>query len=173
MDYANRTGFILIRTENGVTRKVFELVKGYDWVIGAWAVTGDYDIVVWANARDENELFTFAATLRSLAGVEFTNSRLVHEGYVTDFKTFTRPRGAWVRLRADKLGPAPTYLRDLPYVGAYATIAGDYDYLVWAFGDDVHDAVEHVLSMTENRDWRTYTHVPILGYFNRKFEGGL
>jgi hypothetical protein len=170
MEFANKTGYVFVRTRAGVTRKVFEQVRANDWVIGAWAVTGDYDIVVWANARNEEELFTQAAILRNMAGVEYTNSRLVHSGFVADFKTFNSRNGAWVRLRADKLGPPPNFLRDLPYVGAYATIAGDYDYLVWAFGDDVHDAIEHVLAMTENRDWRTYTHVPILAYFNHKFD---
>ena len=173
MDYTNKTGYIFLKVNTGYTREVFEQFKTTDWVIGAWAVTGDYDLIVWVNAKTEDDLYRYANSIREWKGVEMTNSHYVHDGFLTNFETLTNPNGAWVRLRVDTMKDIPTYLKNYNFVGSYASIPGEYDYLVWTNGETVHETIENVLTMTKDRTWRTYTHIPVYTYFNENMNNVL
>jgi hypothetical protein len=171
MEFTKKTGYIFIKTATSTTKHIFDTLKTNDWVIGAWVVTGDYDIIAWVNAKNEDDLFTYAQTVRHYAGVEYTNSHYVYNGYVQNFETFTNPNGAWVRVRGlDHLdGTVQKNLKDYAFVGGWVTIPGDYDYLVWTHGKTTHEAMENVLRMTETQNWKTYTHVPVYTYLNPTF----
>ncbi len=170
MQLKNRTGYIFLRTNGSSTKKVWEHLKTLDFVIGAWVVTGDYDVITWVNAKNEDDLYRYATTLRHIAGVELTNSHLAHAGDVRDWKSFEGQHGAWVRVRADKIETTAASLKEMSYVGGWAEIPGDYDYLVWTQGKDLRETTENVMRMTEHAGWRTYTHVPVWAYLNKDMQ---
>jgi len=169
MEYT-KTGYVLVKTNNGLAKEVFEHFKEADFVIAAWVVTGDYDVIAWLNATSDDDLYRQASTIREWRGVESSTSHLVHEGYLANMETLDNQNGAWVRLRVDKLAAAPGVLREHPFVGGWARIPGDYDYLVWIVGKTVRETMEHVLTIGEHRNWKTLTHIPLFTYRNKKMK---
>ena len=173
MQYSKKTGYIFVKTNPGYTKEVYDHFTKADFVIGAWVVTGDYDIIAWVNAHNEDDLYKYATTIRGWNGVEYTNSHYVHEGYVEDVNALRNTNGTWVRLRADNMQDFPNYLREYPYVKAWASMPGEYDYLVYTTGNTMHEAMENVLKMTHHRNWRTYTHVPLYAHWNTNWNANL
>jgi uncharacterized protein with GYD domain len=169
MEFNNRTGYIFIRTQGGNTKKVFEQFKKPDWVIGAWTVTGEYDVIAWVNAKNEDEVYNWANTIKMWEGVEYTNSHFVHNGYFKDMETLNNPNGAWVKIRGDRMDAILTYLKDYNYVGGWVNVPGEYDFLAYVYGDNPRATLENVLRMTENHNWRTYTHIPLYTYVNKNY----
>ncbi len=173
MEYNKRTGYIFLKTITGNTKNIFDQIAKTDWAIGAWAVTGEYDIIAWVNAKNEEDLYSFANTLRTWEGVEFTNSHYVYNGFVENWDSLDSENGAWVRLRGHHQDNIPAHLKDYDFIGGWANITGDYDFLVWTHGDTTRATLENVLRMTENRNWRTFTHIPVYTYINHDFKDKL
>jgi hypothetical protein len=173
MEFRIRTGYIFLKTIMGHTKKVFEQIATMEWVIGAWAVTGEYDVITWVNAQTDEELYQYVNTLRRWEGVEFTNSHFVFNGQIIDWDSLKNPNGAWVRLRANSMENIPAHLTEYPFIGSWANIPGDYDFLIWTHGATTRETLEQVLRFTENRNFKTFTHIPVYTYLNDTFRARL
>ena len=173
LELKNRTGFIYVRTQGGTTRRIFDQLRGQDWVVGVWTVTGDPDLIVWVNAKHYDDMYGWSQTIKTWNGVEFTNSHFVHNGYVNNFDAMSDPNGVWVRLRTDRMDTVPTQLKDYnDRIGCWVNMPGEYDFMIWFTGTDTRDALDNVLRFTENRNWRSHTHVPCQAYLNPNYRKG-
>jgi hypothetical protein len=47
---------------------------------------------------------------------------------------------------------------------------GDSDYLLWTTGNTVRETTQNVLKLTEHRNWRTLTHIPLYPHRNQTFQ---
>lgn len=51
MDWKNRSAYVFIKTTKGKATEVWKRFQTWDNVIGTWIVSGDYDVIVWFDAR--------------------------------------------------------------------------------------------------------------------------
>jgi hypothetical protein len=170
MNYNKKTAYIMVKTHVGYARKVFEQFKTTDWVIGTWLVSGDYDLIVWVNAKNEDEVYNYAKTIKTWEGIYHTNSYYVYDGNLTNFEEMTNLNGAWVRVRGENIETMPEYFNKYDYITNWACIPGDFDYMVWFNGKTHIETMDHILNVTENHKWHTYTHLPVTSYMNNKYK---
>jgi hypothetical protein len=169
MEYQNRTAYITIKTERGTTRKVFEALQNHDWVIGAWIVSGTNDVMAWTNARSQEETYTYANSIRTIPGVNYTHSHFVHGGYVNNMDEMKNPTGVWVWIRATDMNSALANIKKYPTVANWACMPGEYDYLAYMTGKNMNETLDNILNMSEQNNWQTYTEVPVKSYFNPNY----
>ena len=169
MEFNKKTAYVYIKTQPGQTRKVYEQFKKQDWVIGAWAVTGEYDIIAWIHAKNEDDVYNYASTMKGWQGVDFTTSYFVHNGYLEDYRKLDNPNGVWVRMRTDQMQQALGYFKEYDFVRSWANLPGEYDFNLFIAGDSTRSALENVIRLTENRNWKTYTYVPVYSYLNPSY----
>lgn len=169
MEFNKRTAYVYIKTHAGQTRTVWEQFKKHDWVIGAWAVTGEYDIVAWVNARNDDDVYNYANTIKSWQGIDFTTSYFVHNGYLPDFQKLDTADGVWVRLRTDDMQKAVALFKQHEFIRSWANLPGEYDFTLFVTGDNLRHALENVVRLTENHNWKTQTYVPVYSYLNQNY----
>ncbi len=169
MEFNKRTAYVYIKTQTGHTKQVYDHFLKHDWVIGAWAVTGEYDVIAWVNAKNDDDVYNYASTIKGWEGVDYTTSYLVHNGYLQDYGRLDTPNGVWVRLRVDRMDQALTYFKDYNFIGSWANLPGEYDFTLYITGESTRAAIENVLRLTEKRPWRTLTYVPVYSYLNANY----
>jgi hypothetical protein len=169
MEFNKKTAYVYIKTQAGQAKQVYEQFRKQDWVIGAWAVTGEYDIIAWVNARNDDDVYTYANTMKGWAGIDYTTSYFVHNGYFHDYNKIDDPNGVWVRLRTEHMQEALGHFKEHDYIRSWANLPGEYDFLLYVTGDSTRVALENVMRLTENHKWRTQTYVPVYHYLNANY----
>jgi len=173
MEFNKRTAYIYVKTNPGQLNKVFEQFRKHEFVIGAWAVTGDYDCIAWVNAKNDDDIYNWANTMKNWEGIDYTTSHFVHNGYIQNFDQLHSPAGVWLRLRTNKMDVMPAIFKDHPYVASWANVPGEYDFVCYLTGENLQKALENVVHLTENHNWKTYTHVPVYTYLNDNYRNKL
>ncbi len=169
MEFNKKTAYVYVKTVAGQAKHVYEQFRKHDWVIGAWAVTGEYDIIAWSNARNDDDVYNYASTLKGWDGVDYTTSYFVHNGYFHDFTKIEDEHGVWVRMRTDQMQDALAHFKDHDFIRSWANLPGEYDFLLFVTGKTTRDALENVMRLTESRRWRTQTYVPVYHYLNANY----
>jgi hypothetical protein len=168
-DWSKRSAFLLVQTDWEAGQKLWKDVQKWDQTIGAWLVTGSWDMVVWVDARSWEELYEKVVWVRSQKGVKATSSHFVYKGTKSDKWWWDWPVGNWVLARGPRLNGDLKDFRTHPWAVTAASIPGDWDYLVWVGGKKWEEVWEHVGEMNKG-GWHTQTLVPLKSWWNRSWK---
>ena len=78
MDWKNRSAYVFIKTSKGKANNVWQRFHEWENVIGTWIVSGDWDVIVWFDAEDLENVHRCVATIKDWNEVEHTSSHMVY-----------------------------------------------------------------------------------------------
>jgi len=169
MEWKNRTAYAFIKTKNGNAHTVWERLQTWDNMIGAWIVTGEYDVVAWFDAKDWDTIHDCVATIKSWHEVEDTNTHMVHNGFKTQGWWWDQPVGAWMLLKESTLDDTTNNMPNWNWVTSGASIPGEWDYMAWVEGNNWDDIWNHLNEM-KSTQWRTQALIPIKSWWNKSWK---
>jgi len=169
LDWKNRTAYVFIKTNKSKAQEVWQRFQKWDNVIGTWVVAGEWDVIVWFDAQDMDTVHRCVNTIKEWNEVENTSSHMVYNGFKKDWWWWEKPAGAWILLRENKLDEADTVLKNWDWTTSGASIPGEWDYLAWIGGQNWDEVWNHILEI-KNKDWQTYSCVPIKSWWNENWK---
>ncbi len=159
----------MVKTAGGSAEKVFETFKKWPKVIGMSIVAGEWDLVVWIDAADLEEVYRYSSKVRKLKGVVANSSHWVREGWKNAAWWWQKPAGAWVWWRAPKLDSEWTKAASLPWTVSTASVPGHWDGVTWISGKDWDAVSDHVLEF-QRLGWETKTLMPLRTWWNKSWK---
>lgn len=169
MDWKNRSAYVFIKTTKSKAHEIWQRFQGWDNVIGTWIVAGEWDVIVWFDAKDWDAVHRCVADIKNWPEVEQTSSHMVYTGYKTDQWWWEKPAGAWVTIRENKLDEASNKIKEWNWLTSGASIPGYWDYITWVAGENWDDVWNHVMEM-KTEDWQTSAYVPIKSWWNQDWK---
>ena len=169
MDWKNRSAYVFIKTTKGKAHDVWQRFQQWENVIGTWTVPGDWDVIVWFDSTDLENVHQCVSTIKGLDEVENTSSHMVYNGYKKDHWWWEKPAGAWVLVKENKLDEANWKIKNWNWTTSGASIPGEWDYMAWVEGQNWDDVWNHLLEM-KYQDWQTSTYVPIKSWWNKNWK---
>lgn len=165
LEWKDRSAYAFIKTTKGNAHQVWERLKTWDTMIGAWIITGEYDVVAWFDAEDWDTIHDCVATIKAWPEVEDTNTHMVHNGFKTERWWWDHPVGAWILLKEKTLDEATKAISNWDWVTSGASIPGNWDYMAWVEGNNWDDIWNHLYEM-KSTQWRTSALIPIKSWWN-------
>lgn len=169
MEWKKRSAYVFIRTEPGKTEDIWHKVQKWEKTIGAWVVTGEWDIITWIDAQNWDEVYAATWELREWDGVNLTSSHFVYNGSKNWEWWWDKPAGTWVLLRDLTHNRNLTQLQGYQWITSIASVPGPWDYMVWISGDNWSDVWDRVWKLNKE-GWQTLTKVPIRSWWNHAWE---
>jgi len=169
MDWKNRSAYVFIKAGKGRAHDVWQRFRNWENVIGAWVVTGDWDVIVWFDAQDWDTVHRRVAEIKSWGEVEHTSSHMVYTGFKNDNWWWEKPVGTWVLLREGRLDETSEKIRRWNWATSGASIPGDWDYITWVAGENWDEVWNHVMEM-KAESLQTSTYVPIKSWWNQNWK---
>jgi hypothetical protein len=121
------------------------------------------------DAHSWEDLYDKVVELRSTKGVRATSTHFVYKGMKNGKWWWEWNAGSWVWLRTPKLNGEMKRMTQWPWLTSVASVPGDWDYLVWAGGNDWEKVWQNVWSMNK-AGWHTETLVPIKSWWNKSWK---
>jgi len=168
-DWSKRSAYLLVQTDWGAGEKLFKDVQKWDDAIGAWMVTGPWDLMIWVDAKNWEDLYKKAVWLRNQKGVKATSSHFVYKGMKNDKWWWDWAAGAWVMVRSPHLNGEINQLSKWNWATSAASIPGDWDYVAWIGGKKWEEVWDHIGEMNKN-GWHTQTLVPLKSWWNKAWK---
>jgi hypothetical protein len=169
MDWKNRSAYVFIKTTKGKAHDVWQRFQTWENVIGTWIVSGDWDVIVWFDSTNLENVHQCVSTIKGWNDVEQTSSHMVYNGYKKDSWWWEKPAGAWVLLREQNLDEATWKIKNWNWTTSGASIPGEWDYMTWVEGQNWDDVWNHLLEM-KYQNWQTSTYVPIKSWWNKNWK---
>ena len=169
MNWKDRSAYVFIKAKEGKAHDIWQRFQTWDNMIGAWIVTGEYDVVAWFDAKDWNTVHDCIASIKEWHEVEDTNTHMVHEGYKKESWWWERPVGAWMLFKENKLDDTTRNITKWDWITSGASIPGNWDYMAWVEGNNWDEVWNHLYEM-KNGYWRTAALVPIKSWWNQTFK---
>lgn len=168
-DWSKRSAYLLVQADWKTCEKLWKEVQGWEQTIGAWIVTGSWDLVVWVDAKNLDELYEKVVWIRGHKGVTATSSHFVYKGTKNDKWWWDWRFGNWVFVRSPHLNGEIKDIRKLSWAASAASIPGDWDYLVWVGGKSWEQVWGHVGDLNKG-GWHTQTLVPVKSWWNKRWK---
>jgi hypothetical protein len=171
MEWENRSAYMFVKAQPDQVEALWAKAKAWSHALGAWIVTGDWDLLVWIDAEDASAMQRLVAEARQWTGVELTSSHFVHQGYKNGKMWWDKPAGVWMLARGR--GPLNRWEELTGWDGQVSTasIPGAWDSMSWVWGDDWGQAWNRVLE-AKKQGWETQTLVPMKSWWNQKVAAG-
>ena len=169
MYWKNRSAYAFIKTRQGTAEHVWHRFQSWDNIIGAWVVTGEYDVIAWFDAKDWDTIHDCIATIKQWDEVENTKTHMVHNGYKNQNWWWNKPTGAWVMFKENTLDETSQYVPKWDWITSGASIPGDWDYMAWIQADN-WDELWHHLMETKQSNYKTTAVLPLKTYWNTAWE---
>lgn len=168
-EWNERSAYLLVKTDWKTGEKLWKKAQKWDESIGAWLVTGSWDLIVWLDAYSWDETYRRVVDVRKMKGVEATSTHFVYKGMKNGRWWWEWPTGAWVSMRSPHLNGEMKGLKKWKWASSITSIPGDWDYLVWAGGKNWNETWKNVGEMNK-QGWRTETHVPVKTWWNKSWK---
>ena len=169
MYWKDRSAYAFIKTRQGTAEYVWQRFQSWENIIGAWVVTGEYDVIAWFDAKDWDTIHDCIATIKQWDEVENTKTHMVHNGYKNQNWWWNKPTGAWVMFKENKLDETSQYVPKWDWITSGASIPGDWDYMAWIQADN-WDELWHHLMETKQTSLKTTAVLPLKTYWNKTWE---
>ncbi len=169
MEWKNRSAYVFVKTAKGKADDVWKQFQNWDNVIGTWIVTGDWDVIVWFDAKDWDTVHGCVSTIKGWKEVEQTSSHWFYNGHKNDNWWWEKPAGAWVMMREGKLDEAQDTIKKWDWMTSGASIPGDWDYISWVGGKNWDEVWTH-LNEIKKGNWQTTTHIPIKSWWKESWK---
>ncbi len=168
-EWSQRSAYLMVQADWQVGERLWKDAQKWKETIGAWLVTGPWDLLIWIDAKSWDDVYQKAAWLRQQEGVKATSSHFVYKGAKNAKWWWEWPVGNWVTVRSPHLNGEIKDLQKRSWVASAASIPGDEDYLVWAGGSKWEEVWENVADLNK-QGWRTQTLVPIKSWWNKSWQ---
>lgn len=168
-DWSKRSAYVMVKADGNAGEKIWKQAQKWPDAIGAWMVTGSWDILLWVDATSWEDVYDKVVWLRKQGGVKATSSHFVYKGTKNGKWWWQWPAGSWVFVRSKHLNGELKDLQRWSWASSAASIPGDWDYLVWAGGKTWNDVWNHVWDFNK-AGWHTQTLVPIRSWWNRSWK---
>ncbi len=165
-EWSKRSAYLLVQADREVSEKLWKQAQGWEEAIGAWLVTGPWDMMIWVDAPDWEELYKKAAWIRNQKGVKATSSHFVFKGMKNGKWWWEWPAGSWVWVRSPRLNGELKSIGKWAWASSAASVPGDWDYLVWNGGKSWEEVWSHVWELNQS-GWHTQTMVPLKSWWNK------
>lgn len=169
MEWNKRSAYLMVKAEPGWAEKVWKETQKWEGTIGSWIVTGEWDVLVWVDARSWDEVYGWASKLRSQKGVAATSSHWVHQGWKNGLWWWEKPAGAWVLWRNKNITQWPKQTKKWHWVISSASVPGDWDCFSWIAGNNWNEVWNHVWEFNK-AGWETQTLVPVRSWWNKTWK---
>lgn len=168
MEWKDRSAYLLLKTQPGHSEKVWRSLQNWRQGIGAWVVTGPWDVMAWVDSNSWNEVYELVASLRRNHAISATSSHWVHEGWKNAGWWWEWPSGAWVLWRDSALNGHGKKSLQWKWATSSASIPGDWDWITWVGGKDWSQVWTNVMEFQKS-GWQTETLVPVRSWWNKKW----
>lgn len=163
--WKERTAYVFIRTEGKYTENVWKKVQKWEESIGAWIVTGDWDVLLWIDTQNLDRVYKKVTELRKWDGVIATSTHFVYEGLKNGTTWWSQPCGAWVLVRDRTLNGNLESIAKQKYVVSVASAPGQWDYIVWVNGSSWDEVLENTWAL-HTKGYQTLTKIPQKSWWN-------
>lgn len=167
--WSKRSAYLMVQGDREAGEKIWKGVQKWEDTIGAWMVTGPWDVIVWVDAANWEDLYEKAVWIRDQKGVKATSSHFVYKGTKNSKWWWEWPAGSWVSVRSPHLNGELAHIEKCPNAVSAVSIPGDWDYLVWVGGKKWDDVWKNVWDMNK-AGWHTQTMVPIKSWWNKTWK---
>lgn len=166
MEWTNRSAYLFVKARPDQVESLWKKFQGWSHAIGAWVVTGEWDLLVWFDAPSPDAMRTRVAEVRQWDGVDHTASHFVHQGYKNGKYWWDAPTGVWMLSRES--GPLDGWKDMTGWDGQVSTasIPGTWDSLSWVWGQDWNQTWTHVMD-AKRKGWDTQALVPVRSWWNQ------
>ncbi|MFC1522518.1 Lrp/AsnC ligand binding domain-containing protein [Elusimicrobiota bacterium] len=168
MDWKNRSAYLMVKTQPGQAENVWKKTQEWPTAIGSWVVTGDWDVIVWVDAKNTSDVYTKAAKLRKMSGVTASSSHYVYEGHKNASWWWDWPCGAWVLWRGKDLNGTWKKTKNWDWAVSSASVPGDWDWITYVGGWNWNDVCQNQVKF-QKLGWQTKTLVPMRTWWNTKW----
>lgn len=157
-----------MKAKPGMAEKVWKSFQQCDEAIGAWVVTGDWDVIAWVDAYSWDGVYDLVAKMRKENWIESSSSHWVHHGHKNGSWWWDWPAGAWVLWRDNKLNGSWKKTTNWKWAVSSASVPGDWDWVTWVGGKNWNEVWNHVLDF-QKPGWQTTTLVPVRSWWNKSW----
>lgn len=166
MEWTNRSAYLFVKVRGDV-EQVWKKFQEWPHAVGCWMVTGEWDLLVWYDAKDQDTMRARVAEVRAWDGVDGTASHFVHQGYKNGRWWWDQPAGVW--LLARERGPLDRWKEVTSWDGQVSTasIPGAWDTLSWVWGKDWDQTWSRVVE-AKRKGWDTQALVPLKTWWNKQ-----
>ncbi len=170
-EWKSRSAYMFVKAQPDVVESLWQRFQKWTHTIGAWVVTGDFDLMVWYDVAKPDDMQARVAEVRGWEGVQHTASHFVHQGYKNGAWWWEKPAGVWMLAR--ETGPMNRWKEMCTWEGQVSTAStpGDWDYMSWVADKSWDKTWEHVME-AKRRGWETRTLVPMRSWWNEKVAAG-
>lgn len=167
-EWSKRSAHLLVKADWPAAEKLWKHAQRCEHTIGAWMMTGSWDMMFWFDAQGWEDVYEYAVWVRGQKGVHNTSSHFVYRGAKNGKWWWEWPCGSWVFARSPHLNGDLKNVQKWSWATSAVSIPGDWDYLVWAGGQKWEDVWGHVSDLNR-AGWRTRTCVPVKSWWNRSW----
>lgn len=170
-EWKSRSAYMFVKAQPDAVEALWERLRAWPHTIGAWVVTGDFDLMVWYDAKQADDMQARVSEVRGWPGVQHTASHFVHQGYKNGAWWWERPAGVWMLAR--EAGPMNRWRELCGWEGQVSTAStpGEWDYMSWVAGETWDKTWDHVME-AKRRGWETRTLVPMRSWWNEGVAAG-
>lgn len=170
-EWKARSAYMFIKSKPDMVETLWKKFQGWQWTIGAWVITGDYDLMVWYDVDKPEAMQGRVSEVRGWPGVVHTASHFVHQGYKNGAWWWEKPQGVWMMAR--EAGPMNRWKDMCSWEGQVSTASmpGEWDTMSWVAGKDMGQTWDLVMS-AKSKGWETKTIVPMRSWWNEKVKSG-
>lgn len=169
MEWNNRSAYLLVKTEPGWAQKVWQKTQSWKPAIGSWIVTGDWDVMVWVDALNWDEVYQWASALRHEKGTLASSSHWVHQGWKNGHWWWQDPAGAWVWWRSHNLNGDWKKAKTWKWAVSTVSTPGDWDGVTWVGGKNWNEVWDRIMDV-QKPGWETKTVIPVRSWWNKNWQ---
>lgn len=167
--WSQRSAYLMIKADWAAGEKLWKEAQKWDETIGAWLLTGDWDLMVWVDAKSWEDLYEKVVWIRAQKGVSATSTHFVYKGTKNGKWWWEWAVGNWVWVRSPHLNGELKDVQKHKQAVSAASVPGDWDYLVWMGGRKWEDVWQNVGDLNKG-GWQTQTLVPIKSWWNKSWK---
>jgi hypothetical protein len=166
-EWKSRSAYMFIKSAPDQVEAIWKKLQGWQHTIGAWIITGDFDLLCWYDVDKPEAMQARVAEVRGWSGVQHTASHFVHQGYKNGAWWWDKPAGVWMLAREN--GPMNRWAEMTKWDGQVSTAStpGEWDTMSWVAGKSWDDTWDKVME-AKKWGWETKTLVPMRSWWNQK-----
>ncbi len=159
----------MVQADRSTGEHLWKKAQGWDDTIGAWMVTGAWDVVIWIDAQSWEDVYKKVVEIRGEKGVTGTSTHYVYKGVKSPKWWWEWPAGSWVFIKSPHLNGEIKHWGKWNWLSSVASIPGDWDYFAWAGGKTWDEVWKNVWQLNE-KGYHTQTVVPLKSWWNKAWK---
>lgn len=167
MKWDNQSAFVYVKAKPGKAQQVYQKLQQNAKMLACFMVPGAYDVMVWFDSKDMNDVYQWVSEMRNQGQVEKTCTYPTFQGYWNGKPYQNKKYYGWIKMRSNDFNAAYDDACKYQGVSFCASVAGDYDCFALVCADD-YDQFNNYQMEFKNKGYDIDFFVPFQGYWNPK-----